>query len=155
MRIKLLTMLLAGLLTVGCSEVKSAKKTENKKEVKKMNTMNLTLSEFKSKVMDYEKNPDKWDYCGDKPAIIDFHATWCGPCKSMAPALDSVAGEYKDRIHVYKVDIDQEQELAGMFGVQSVPTLIFIPMQGQPTMQVGAMNRMQLDEIIKKVLLKD
>jgi thioredoxin len=105
-------------------------------------------------VMDFEKDPDNWNYKGDKPAIIDFYATWCGPCKATAPILDSLAEEYKDKIIVYKVDVDKEQELASMFGIRSIPSLLFIPMQGDPKMQVGAMGRMDLENAIKNTLLK-
>lgn len=119
-----------------------------------MNTTELTLSEFKNKVMDFDKNPDSWNFKGDKPAIIDFYATWCGPCKATAPILDSLAEEYQGKIDVYKVDVDQEQEIASMFGIRSIPSLLFIPMEGEPKMQVGAMGRIDLEKAIKNTLLK-
>lgn len=119
-----------------------------------MEPTKLTTEMFKQRVMDYEANPTEWKYRGDKPAIIDFYATWCGPCKQMAPTVDSIANDYAGKIDVYKVDIDEEEELAAVFGIQSIPTLLFIPMEGKPRMQVGAMTRGMFDEAIKGVLLK-
>ena len=147
-------IMVAAIFSTSCTSAKQKQQTTNKQEVKKMNTTELTLSEFKNKVMDFEKDPDNWNYKGDKPAIIDFYATWCGPCKATAPILDSLAEEYKDKIIVYKVDVDKEQELASMFGIRSIPSLLFIPMQGDPKMQVGAMGRMDLENAIKNTLLK-
>ena len=155
MNIRLLTFILSGTLIVSsCSGAKQKQVKENKQEVRKMNTSELTLSEFKNKVMDYEKNPREWSFKGNKPAIIDFYATWCGPCKATAPLLDSLAEEYAGKIDVYKVDVDKEQELASMFGIRSIPSLLFIPMKGKPRMQVGAMSRKDMEEIIKTDLLK-
>ena len=150
----IMIMMIAALFSSSCTSAKQKQQTTNKQEAKKMNTTELTLSEFKNKVMDFEKDPDNWNYKGDKPAIIDFYATWCGPCKATAPILDSLAEEYKDKIIVYKVDVDKEQELASMFGIRSIPSLLFIPMQGDPKMQVGAMGRMDLENAIKNTLLK-
>ena len=147
-------IMVAAIFSTSCTSAKQKQKITNKQEVKKMNTTELTLSEFKNKVMDFEKDPDNWNYKGDKPAIIDFYATWCGPCKATAPILDSLAEEYKDKIIAYKVDVDKEQELASMFGIRSIPSLLFIPMQGDPKMQVGAMGRMDLENAIKNTLLK-
>lgn len=135
---------------VAKTEVK--KVTEGKD--KKMNVTEMTAEMFKAKIMDYEKNPKEWIYKGTKPAIIDFYATWCGPCKATAPILDDLAGVYADQIDVYKVDVDQQPELASFFGIRSIPSLLFIPQKGDPQMQVGAMNRPQLEEAIKTVLLK-
>jgi thioredoxin len=150
----IMIMMIAALFSTSCTSAKQKQQTTNKQEAKKMNTTELTLSEFKNKVMDFEKDPDNWNYKGDKPAIIDFYATWCGPCKATAPILDSLAEEYEDKIIVYKVDVDKEQELASMFGIRSIPSLLFIPMQGDPKMQVGAMGRMDLENAIKNTLLK-
>lgn len=133
---------------------KNQVETIKKEETVKMKTIELTKEAFKQKVMDYEANPTKWNYAGDKPAIIDFYATWCGPCKQTAPIVEELANEYDGKVDVYKVDVDQQQELASLFGVQSIPTLIFIPMDGEPQKVVGAMGKGQFVEIIKKVLLK-
>ena len=119
-----------------------------------MNVKEMTVETFKKQVMDFEKNPDKWSFKGDKPAIIDFYATWCGPCKATAPVLEEIAGEYSGKIDVYKVDVDKEAELSALFGIRSIPSLLFIPKTGEPTMNTGAMNKPQFEQAIKSVLLK-
>lgn len=117
-----------------------------------MKVIQLTKEDFKNKVMNYETNKE-WKFEGDKPAIIDFYATWCGPCKATAPILEGIANDYEGKIDVYKIDVDQEQELAALFGVRSIPSLLFIPTNGQPKMQVGAMNKAQFESAIKAELL--
>ena len=114
----------------------------------------LTDSDFKKKVMDYEKHPDKWVFEGNRPAIIDFYATWCRPCKMTAPIVEELAKDYQGKIDFYKVDIDKEQELARIFGIQSIPTFLFIPVNGQPTAQMGAMEKEDFEKIIQLVIFK-
>lgn len=89
--------------------------------------IHLTKAEFLAKVYNFEKNPEEWKYEGDKPAIVDFYADWCGPCKMVAPILDELAKEYDGQIVIYKVDTEKEQELAGAFGIRSIPSILFIP----------------------------
>ena len=89
--------------------------------------IHINQSEFIEKVYDYKKNPDKWVYEGSKPAIIDFYADWCGPCRRLSPVLEKLAEKYKDKIVIYKVNTDKERELAAAFGITSLPTLVFIP----------------------------
>jgi thioredoxin len=124
----------------------------NNKE-KKMQTIHLTKSEFLVKVADYETSPNEWKYLGDRPAVIDFYASWCGPCKMIAPILEELAAEYGDSIYIYKINTEEEQELAATFGIQSIPTLLFVPMEGAPQMAQGAMPKNALKEAIDKVLL--
>ncbi len=124
----------------------------NNKE-KKMQTIHLTKSEFLAKVADYETSPNEWKYLGDRPAVIDFYASWCGPCKMIAPILEELAAEYGDSIYIYKINTEEEQELAAAFGIQSIPTLLFVPMEGAPQMAQGAMPKNALKEVIDKVLL--
>ena len=114
----------------------------------------LTKAEFLAKVMNYEKNPQEWIYLGDKPCLIDFYASWCGPCKRLAPVLDELAQEYAGEIYIYKIDTEKERELAAVFGVRSIPTLLFCPMGENPQIAQGALPKEQLKEAIDKVLLK-
>ena len=114
----------------------------------------LTTSEFKKKIMNYEKHPQEWVFEGKRPVIIDFYATWCRPCKMTAPVVEELAKDYQGKIDFYKVDIDKEQELAATFGIQSIPTFLFIPAKGTPTMQTGAMEKSDFEKIIKSVIFK-
>jgi thioredoxin len=114
----------------------------------------LTAQTFKLKVMDYEKNPQSWVFEGDKPAIVDFYASWCRPCRMIAPILEELAEEYKGQIVVYKVDTDAQRELATIFGIESLPTVLFIPMQGKPSMQKGALPKESYKQIIDEFMLK-
>lgn len=114
----------------------------------------LTKAEFLAKVMNYEKNPQEWIYLGNKPCLIDFYASWCGPCKRLAPILDELAQEYAGEIYIYKIDTEKERELAAVFGVRSIPTLLFCPMGENPQIAQGALPKEQLKEAIDKVLLK-
>jgi thioredoxin len=115
--------------------------------------IHLTTSEFKSKVFNYEVNKD-WKYNGTVPCIVDFYTTWCGPCKRLAPVLEDLAKEYDGEIIVYKIDTEKEPELAQVFGIRSIPTLLFIPKTGQPQMAKGALAKEQLVKVINEFLLK-
>lgn len=114
----------------------------------------LTAQTFKLKVMDYEKNPQQWIFEGDKPAIVDFYADWCRPCKMIAPILEELAVEYKGQIDIYKVDTEAQRELATIFGIQSLPTVLFIPASGNPSAQKGALPKESYKKIIDEFLLK-
>ncbi len=115
-------------------------------------TTPLTYETFKTKVFDFEKNQE-WKFEGDKPCLIDFWAAWCGPCRMIAPILEELSEEYKDQINIYKVDTEAEPELAAMFGIRSIPSLLFVPMNGNPQMAAGALPKHVLKEIIDKELL--
>lgn len=115
--------------------------------------IHLTKTEFLEKVFDYEKNSKEWKYEGDKPAIVDFYATWCGPCKRVSPILNKLAKEYGDAIYIYKIDIDKEKELATTFGIRSVPTFLFIPMKGKPQIAQGALPKESFRKAIDEFLL--
>ncbi|MBM6890484.1 thioredoxin [Bacteroides caecigallinarum] len=117
------------------------------------NVKHLSKKEFLEKIYNYEKNPDKWVYEGDKPAIVDFYATWCGPCKVVAPILEELANEYAGKIVIYKIDTDKERELSAAFGIQSIPTLLFIPMKGDPQVAQGALPKESLKRAIDEFLL--
>lgn len=117
-----------------------------------MSVSYLNKEDFTTKVANVW-NGGEWKYLGDKPAIIDFFATWCGPCKALSPILEEVADKYKDQIYVYKVDVDQQEELAALFNIRSVPSLLFIPMEGKPKMGRVVMPKSDLEYAIKSVLL--
>ena len=119
-----------------------------------MKTIPLTKDEFLARVADYNVSPDEWKYLGDKPAIIDFYASWCGPCKVIAPILEELAVEYAGKIYIYKVNTEEEEELASVFGIRSIPSLLFVPMYGSPQMAQGAMPKSAFKDAIEKVLLK-
>ena len=124
--------------------------TTNKE--KTMSTVKLTKAMFLEKVANYEANPNEWKYLGDKPCIIDFYADWCGPCKAVAPVLEELATEYADDIIIYKVDTEAEQDLAAAFGIRSIPTILFCPMEGAPQVARGALPKASFEEAIKDVL---
>jgi len=102
----------------------------------------LTKETFKSKVFDYETEKD-WNFKGENPAVIDFYADWCQPCKMVAPILEELSDEYKGKVDIYKVNTEQEQELAAAFGIQSIPSLLFVPKDGKPQMARGALPKKQ------------
>ncbi len=114
----------------------------------------LTYKEFLSKVWDFEKEPNTFKYKGKHPAIVDFYADWCGPCRRVAPIMEKLAEEYDGKLLVYKVNTDQEKELSRAFQVRSIPMVLFIPMEGQPMMQVGALPEEGYRKVVEEQLLK-
>jgi len=114
-------------------------------------TENLTKETFLEKVFNFEENKE-WKFEGDVPVFIDFYADWCGPCKSLAPVLEQLSEEYGEKINIYKVDTEAEQELAAAFGIRSIPAMLFCPMEGQPQMANGALPKAELERIIADVL---
>lgn len=154
--------MVASLAMFGCNQstgngqttsgepVKSATASANSDEGK---VVQMNKAMFLERVFNYEKNPDTWVYEGNKPAIIDFYADWCGPCKKIAPIMAQLAEEYKDQIVIYKVDTDKERELAQVFQIRSIPSILFIPAEGQPQMIMGALPKAEFEKMIKEVLL--
>lgn len=114
----------------------------------------LTNETFKQKIFNYDVNKE-WKYEGELPAIIDFYADWCGPCKLVAPVLEELSNEYKGKINIFKIDTEQEQELSAAFGIRSIPSLLFIPKDGQPQMAMGALPKDSFVKIINEVLLQE
>jgi len=135
---------------------KSSKKFpyNNRKTTAIMAITQLTKTEFSEKIANLDSAISEWHYLGSRPAIVDFYATWCGPCRTLAPILEELSEEYAGEVDIYKVDIDREQELAAAFGVRSVPTLLFIPAREMPQMATGALPKETLREAIGELLLK-
>ena len=158
MKLRTLTLLFAATLTLAVSACNSGQTSDNAQatteQTATVKAVHITKAEFLAKVMNYEKNPTEWIYLGDKPCLIDFYASWCGPCKRLAPVLDELAQEYDGEIYIYKVNTEQERELAAVFGIRSIPTLLFCPMGENPQVAQGALPKEQLKEAIDKVLLK-
>lgn len=124
---------------------------QEKKETK---VINLTYNEFVKKVWNFEKDPNTFKYEGELPCVVDFYATWCGPCRKVSPIMEKIAKEYDGMLIIYKIDVDKEPKLASTFSVRSIPTVLFIPKEGQPSKQVGALSEQQYKQIIENNLLK-
>ncbi|MDR2907021.1 MAG: thioredoxin [Bacteroidales bacterium] len=114
----------------------------------------ISQDEFKNLVMNYEANPEQWIFKGKRPCIVDFYADWCGPCRKVAPILDELARNYAGKIDIYKVNVDKAPQLAAYFGVRSIPTMLFVPIDGKPALQPGAMDKQTLVQIIEEFVLK-
>lgn len=148
--------LVFGTTLIACTQTKvkedkTATTTANEASTGQVIQMNKAM--FLEKVFNYETNPDKWSFLGDKPAIIDFYADWCGPCKKVAPIMSELATQYKDDIVIYKIDTDKEKELAQVFQIRSIPSILYIPKEGQPTMTMGALPKAEFEKMIKELLL--
>ena len=142
------SIIIAIILTIACvTAYAQEKQTESK-------VKHLTYSGFLKKVWNFESNPTTFIYKGDVPAVIDFYADWCGPCRRVAPIMEKLAEEYEGRLVVYKINVDQEKELATAFQAKSIPMVLFIPLEGQPMKQVGAMSEESYRKIVEEHLLK-
>ena len=154
----ILISIISAVILSACSNTNkqetNSKQTENNMQKQAQKTINLTKAEFLTKVANYEQSPDKWEYLGDKPCLIDFYADWCGPCKMVAPILEELAEEYDGEIYIYKIDTEAEQELAAAFGIRSIPSILFCPMGEQPQMAQGALPKDGFKKAIDEVLLK-
>lgn len=124
-----------------------------KEPVKTNKPIVMDTKMFKELVFDYDNNPTEWKYKGDKPVIIDFWAAWCAPCKKLSPILDELAVEYAKDIIIYKINVDEEKELAATFGIRSIPTILFIPINDKPQVTQGALPKDALKEVIDSFLL--
>jgi len=114
--------------------------------VKEINT-----EDFKKLVFDF-KNEKEWVFLGDKPAILQFSALWCGPCKQITPIVEDLSNEYEDKIDIYKIDVDNNPELSSAFSIRSIPSILFIPMDGQPQLMVGGLPKEKFKQGIKEIL---
>jgi len=154
---KLVSFIVIGMVFVfaGCKAETNTEKLQAGIATKKskIEMEHLTKETFLEKVFNYEENKD-WKYEGDLPCIIDFYADWCGPCKMVAPILEELSKEYEGKIHIYKVDTEDQQELAAAFGIRSIPSILFVPMDEQPQMAQGALPKATFKKAIEEVLLK-
>ena len=130
------------------------KSNEPTKEENKMEVVSLNKADFLKKVYNYEANPKEWKFEGSRPAIVDFYATWCGPCKALHLVLEELSKEYSGKVDIYQIDVDKEKELAAAFGIRSIPTLLMIPMKEEPRISQGALPKDQLKKAIDEFLLK-
>ena len=117
-----------------------------------MATINLTKGGFERRVANLETIHSNWNFIGDKPALIDFYASWCGPCQRLLPIIETLSDEFEGKIDIYKVNVDDEEQLAEAFGIRSIPTLYFIPMQGEPQRTMGAMSKDQLCKMLDSII---
>ena len=138
----------------GQSGTSSEATTDNNSASAEENVVQLTKAVFLDKIYDFEKDPKKWIFKGDKPCVIDFYADWCRPCKMVAPIMAELSEKYKGQITIYKVNVDKERELAQFFGIQSIPTVFFCPPTGDPQMTQGALPKETYEKVITEVLLK-
>ena len=145
--------IVAVLCCVACGNAQGGKGTADKGNAAHK-TIVLSQAEFEQRVAKFTGQPAEWKYLGDKPAIVDFYATWCGPCRRLAPILEELAAEYEGQIYIYKVDTDKAPDLARAFGIRSIPSLLFVPLTGTPQMGQGLIPKKQLKEAIDSFLLK-
>ena len=117
-------------------------------------TEHLTVDTFKEKVFNFDENKE-WKFEGEKPCLIDFYADWCGPCKMVAPVLEELSEEYDGKLDIYKVNTEEQKELSAIFGIQSIPSMLFVPKDGQPQMAMGALPKDALEKAFKDVLKVD
>jgi len=113
----------------------------------------LTTETFKQKIYNYVDNPEEWVYEGKLPCIVDFYADWCKPCKLIAPIMEELANEYKGKITIFKVNTDQQRELSSLFGIRSIPSVLFVPANGKPQMSTGALPKESFKQVIDEFLL--
>ena len=156
-RILNLSLIFSIIVMVSCGSSLGKKKEISSTTANEATTgkpIHLDKQMFLAKVFDYEKSPDKWIYKGDKPCLIDFYADWCGPCKMIAPYMEDFASTYNNQIYVYKINVDEQRELASYFGIQSIPAVLLCPMKGQPQMITGALPKDEFAKRIETILLK-
>ena len=145
MRKLLFLIALAAVTSMGCATGNGKTNNEGKNTESKTVSLDgeqggtslITKEQFIKEVWNYQESPQEWKFLGDKPVIIDFYADWCGPCKIASPILEEVSNEYAGKLKVYKIDTQKERELAGVFGIQSIPAFLYIPVEGKPVMMAG------------------
>ena len=141
--------ILIALVIIATAMTANAQEKKNEPKVK-----HLTYSEFLKTVWDFERNPTTFEYKGKLPAVIDFYADWCGPCRRVAPIMEKMAEDYEGKLLVYKVNVSEEKDLAAVFQVRSIPMVLFIPVKGNPMMQVGALPESEYRETVEEFLIQ-
>jgi thioredoxin 1 len=158
-KLNIIILTLTAVLTFGCTSASNeSAKEKAKSEIETNITGNvqpehLTFDSFKEKVWDFESNPEEWVYKGTEPCIIDFYADWCKPCKMVAPIMEELAGDYNGKVKIYKIDTQTERKLASVFQITGIPAILFVPANGQPMKQTGAMSKDYYEQVIKDFLL--
>ena len=148
-------------IAIGCfaaltSCLKAQRKVGNTEAVRKESkgVQNISTEQFCNLISDFKQHPAEWKFKGERPAIVDFYAVWCGPCRKVSPIMDSLAVEYKGKIDFYKVDVDKQEDIAMHFNIRSIPTILFVPKKGEPYQQVGAIGKAEFKQIIDSILVK-
>ncbi len=158
-KLNLIILLLAGITFFGCGSTDQNKSEDTKvsettiDDDGKTHPEHLTYATFKEKVWDFETNPQEWKYLGTEPCIIDFYADWCQPCKMVAPIMEELANDYNGKVKIYKIDTQTERELASIFQITGIPAILFVPQNGQPMKQAGAMSKDYYEQVINEFLL--
>ena len=152
-----LLVLVVGFMTLSSCKGQAknaAGETESSQETTANTPVHITKADFLKKIYNYEASPNEWKYLGDKPAIIDLYADWCGPCRQTAPIMKELAKEYAGKITIYKVNVDKQKELAALFNATSIPLFVFISMKGDPQLFRGAADKATYKKAIDEFLLK-
>ncbi len=152
-KIFVLVFVLSSMVFLSCSNSENKKGGDAAKEIKIGVVNQLSTDMFKKLVYDYPKNPNEWVYVGKQPCIIDFYADWCRPCKMVAPIMEELAAEYKGKVVFYKINTDEEKELAQAFNIQSIPAILYVPVTGKPQMAVGLSGKEAYIQQIQTLLL--
>jgi len=147
------TVIFSVLLVLACLPMMAQQKGGLIGQPKQSKVQHITYQGFINKVWDFEKNPSTFVFKGKTPAIVDFYADWCGPCRKVSPIMEKLAEDFNGRLTVYKVNVDEEKELASVFQVSSIPMVLFVPMKGQPMVQVGAMSEEDYRKVVEEHLL--
>ncbi len=150
--IMMLVLLTFSTITMACTN--NASTTDNDKGKPETGKVTkIDQAQFRKLVWDYQNNAQEWTFVGERPAVIDFYADWCGPCRRVAPIMEKLATEFKGKIDIYKVNVDHNKELSGVFGIRSIPAILFVPKEGKPAMQPGLLKEEQYRQIFNDFVL--
>lgn len=156
-RVLLLMLLAFNTMAMACTTTTNKELNTNPDSVKEKTTagkvVKIDQAMFKKLVWDYQNSPQEWKFTGERPVVVDFYADWCGPCRRVAPIMEKLAEEFKGQIDIYKVNVDHNKELSAVFGINSIPAILFVPMNEKPAMQPGLMQEEQYRQIFKEFVL--